>query len=307
MNLNKIALCGVVAGSVAAMGCGNSTTPAGTDAGTDAAAMTMEPISVTYIVGEISIPSMPSGAMSNITPGFNLDDKVSVDGGAGNCEDFIQDFVNEQGETGVDNQLVGSLIGLLSGFVSDLDVQATVDEQISTGALLLAVRVNDIESFETDPDGVTLDLFLVDPAGCAMSPCAPMGGTVSADQMWAMQAGPALATGLSATIEGGVLSGGPLDLPLSFEASGMTIDLVIRDARVGGDISEDGMANGNIGGELRIDDIVALAEMIMPGIGETARGILTDSADLSPSSADPMTCESISAGIGFSAVSGTLE
>jgi hypothetical protein len=267
----------------------------------------MPPISVTYIVGEISIPDMPSGAMANITPGFNLDDKVSTDGGAGNCEDFIQDYVNEQGETGVDNQLVGSLIGLLSGFVSDLDVQMTVDEQISTGALLLAVRVNDIESFETDPDGVTLDLFLVDPAGCMMSPCAPTGGTVSADQMWAMQAGPALATGLAATIEGGVLSGGPLDLPLSFEAGGMTIDLVIRDARVGGDISEDGMENGNIGGELRIDDIVMLADMIMPGIGETARGILTDSADLSPSSADPMTCESISAGIGFSAVTGTLE
>lgn len=307
MNLNKIALCGAVAGSVAAMGCGGG---GGADSGPatpDAFVETMDPISQVYIVGEISIPAMPSGAMMNITPGFNLDDKVSVDGGAGDCRDFIQDFVNEQGETGVDNQLVGSLIGLLSGFVSDLDVQMTVDEQISTGALLLAMRVNDIESFENDPDGVTLDLFLVDPAGCAMSPCAPTGGAVSADAMWTMQAGPALASGLSATIEDGVLSGGPLDLPLSFDASGMTIMLTIRDARVGGDISADGLANGNIGGELRIDDIVELAEGIMPGIGETARGILQDSADLSPSTADPMTCESISAGIGFSAVPGTVE
>ena len=306
MNLNKIALCGVVAGSVAAMGCGSTTTPPGTDAGggggTDAF---MEPVDMTYIVGEISIPSMPDGTMPGTTPGFNLDGKVSVEGGAGNCEDFIQDYVNEQGETGVDNQLVGSLIGLLSGFVTDLDVQATVDEQISTGALLLAMRVNGINSFEND-SSVTLDLFLVDPAGCAMSPCAPTGGTVSADQMWAMQAGPALATGLSATIEGGVLSGGPLDLPLSFEASGMTINLTIRDARVGGDISADGLANGNIGGELRIEDIIMLAEMIMPGIGDVARGILQESADLSPSS-DPMVCDSISAGIGFSAVPGAVE
>jgi hypothetical protein len=241
----------------------------------------------------------------NITPGFNLDDKVSTEGGAGNCEDAIKNFQNSTGETGVDNQLVGSLIGLLRGFAADLDVQMTVNEQISTGALLLAVRVNDINSFTTD-SSVTLDLFLVDPAGCAMSPCAPQGGRVSADQVWEMSSRPALATGLPASIADGVLSGGPLDLPLSFEAGGMNINLTIRDAQIGGEISEDSMENGNIGGELRIDDIVELAEGIMPGIGETARGILEGQADLSPSS-DPMVCESISAGIGFGAVTGMVE
>ncbi len=304
MNLNKLAFSGVVAGSVAVMGCGGPP-PAGADAGNDAATATMEPVTVTYIVGEISIPDAPTGPMMNITPGFNLDGKVSDGTATDNCEDLNPDFVSPEGETGVDNQLVGSLIGLLSGFISDLDVQATVDEQVATGALLLAVRVNDINSFEND-SSVTLDLFLVDPSGCAMSPCAPTGGTVSAGAMWEMQAGDPLATGLSATIEDGVLSGGPLDLPLAFEASGMSIELTIRDARVGGDITATGMANGNIGGELRIDDIVALAEELMPGIGETARGILTDSADLSPSAADAQVCESISAGIGFTAVEGEL-
>jgi hypothetical protein len=303
MNLNKIALCGAVAGSVATMGCGGGGGGADSGARTDSPAMA--PVSATYIVGTITIPDAPTGAMMNITPGFNLDDKVSTEGGAGNCEDAIGDFQNPTGETGVDNQLVGSLIGLLRGFAADLDVQMTVDEQISTGALLLAVRVNDINSFTTD-SSVTLDLFLVDPAGCAMSPCAPQGGRVSADQTWEMSSRPALATGLPASIAEGVLSGGPLDLPLSFEAGGMAINLTIRDAQIGGEISEDSMENGNIGGELRIDDIVELAEGIMPGIGETARGILEGQADLSPSS-DPMVCESISAGIGFGAVTGTVE
>ena len=309
MNWNKLALCGAVAGSVAAVGCGGGMTnpDTGTGGGNDAAMMTMEPVSVTYIVDTITIPPSPTGAMMNITPGFNLDGKVSVEGGAGNCEDAIGDYNSPSGETGIDNQLVGILISTLMGFISDLDVQATVEEQIASGSLLLAVQVNDIESFENDPDGVTLDLFLVDPAGCAMSPCPPMGGAVSGGASWVRQAGMPLASGLSATITDGVLNGGPVDLPLSFEASGTSITLTIRDATVGGDISETAMENGAIGGELRIDDVVMLAEMIMPGIGETARGLLEMYGDLSPTTADPLLCDSISAGIAFTAVEGTVE
>lgn len=306
MNWNKLALCGAVAGSFAAIGCGSTTMPGndtGTGGGTDSPAMA--PVTMTYIVDTITIPPSPTGPMMNITPGFNLDDKVSVEGGAGNCEDAIGDYVNDQGDTGIDNQLVGILISTLMGFISDLDVQAEVDTQISSGSLLLAVRVNDINSYTSD-SSVTLDLFLVDPAGCAMSPCAPTGG-VTADAMWVQQAGAPLAMGLPATIADGVLSGGPIDLPLSFEASGEMITLTIRDATVGGDISESGMENGAIGGELRIDDVVMLAEMIMPGIGETARGLLEMYGDLSPSTADPLVCDSISAGIAFTAVPGTVE
>jgi len=309
MNWNKLALCGAVAGSIAAVGCGSTpaTNDTGTGGGNDAAVMTMEPVTVTYIVDTITIPPGPTGAMMNITPGFNLDGKVSVEGGAGNCEDAIGDYNSPSGETGVDNQLVGVLLGVLVGFLGDLDVQATVDEQISTGSLLLAVEVNDIESFENDPDGVTLDLFLVDPAGCAMSPCPPMGGAVAGGASWVQQAGMPLATGLRATIVDGVLTGGPIDLPLSFEASGTMITLTIRDAGAGGGKGGTGMGTGPIGGGLRVADAAMPAEGIMPGIGETARGLLEMYADLSPSTADPLLCDSISAGIAFTAVEGTVE
>ncbi len=304
MNLNKLALCGVVAGSIAAVGCGgtNNGTDSGTGGGTDSPAMA--PVSQTYIVGEITIPAAPTGTAMDHAPGFNLDEKVSDGSGTATCEDFQPDYVNDSGETGVDNQLVGSLLGLLSSF-GDFDVQMEVDGQISSGSLILAMRVNDINSFEND-SSVTLDLFLVDAAGCATSPCALTGGVV-ADEHWVQRTGPALATGLSATIENGVLSGGPLDLPLSFTASGTAITLTIRDARVGADIAEDGLTNGNIGGELRIEDILMIAEGIMPGISDTARPILEDNADLSPTTADPTVCESISAGIAFGALPGTLD
>lgn len=307
MKLNKLAWCGVVAGSMAAVGCGGGGGN-GTDSGmpmNDAFVPTMDPISVTYIVDTITIPPTPTGPMMNIAPGFNLDGKVSVESATGDtCEDLIGDFTSPTGETGVDNQLVGSLIGALEGFVRDLDVQAQVDEQIASGSLLLAIRVNDIESFETDPDGVTLDLFLVKQADCMMDTCPVMGG-VMADQNWVQRAMP-LATGLRADIEGGELRGSVPALPLSFEASGTNITLTISDATVGGDITADRMTNAAIGGEIRVEDVVMLADMIMSGLGETARGLLAMYADLSPSAADPQTCESISAGLSFTAVEGNV-
>jgi hypothetical protein len=307
MKLNKLAWCGVVAGSMAAVGCGGGTDPV-VDSGTpmpDAFVETMAPISVTYIVDTISIPEAPTGAMMNIAPGFNLDSKVSVESATGdNCEDLIGDYTSPTGETGVDNQLVGVLISTLQGFVSDLDVQAQVEEQIASGSLLLAIRVNDIESFDTDPDGVTLDLFLVKQADCTMDTC-PVTGGVMAGQDWVQRAMP-LATGLAADIEGGTLRGSVPALPLSFEASGTAITLTISDATVGGDITATSMTNAAIGGEIRIDDVVMLAEMLMPGIGETARGLLVMYADLSPQSADPLTCDSISAGLSFTAVDGNV-
>jgi hypothetical protein len=308
MKLNKLAWCGVMAGSMAVVGCGGGTDPVA-DSGTsmpDAYVVTMEPVTTTYIVGTITIPPEPTGPMMNIAPGFNLDGKVSVESSTGaTCEDLVGDYISPTGETGVDNQLVGILISTLSGFVSGLDVQAQVNEQIASGSLLLAIRVNDIESYENDPDGVTLDLFLVKQADCAMDTCPVMGG-VMAGQRWTQRAMP-LATGLPANIRGGMLRGSVPSLPLSFEASGRTITLTISDATVGGDITATSMTNAAIGGEIRIDDVVRLADMIMPGIGETARGLLVMYADLSPSSADPLVCESISAGLSFTAVNGTIE
>jgi len=220
MNLNKLALCGAVAGSIAAMGCGGPS--GGTDSGPSGSdSPAMAPVSQTYIVGTITIPAAPTGTAMDHAPGFNLDEKVSDGSGTATCEDFQPDYINDSGETGVDNQLVGSLLGLLSSF-GDFDVQMEVDGQISSGSLILAMQVNDINSFTND-SSVTLDLFLVDAADCATSPCMLPAAGVTADQHWVQRAGMPLASGLAATIEDGVLSGGPLDLPLSFTASGTTM------------------------------------------------------------------------------------
>ncbi len=296
-----------IAGSAMTLGCYG---PSGNDAAVyccnDESLGRPEPVSRTYIVAAFVIPDAPTGPMMNITPGFNLDGKVSDGTAMNDCEDLDLDFVSPRRETGVDNQLVGSLLGQLTSVFTDLDVQATVDARVASGSFLLAMRVNDINSYEND-SSVTLDLFLVDPAGCDASPCAPMGGTVSAGAMWRMQAGPALATGLSATIEDSELSGGPLDLPLTLDVRGTTIDLTMRDARIGGHITATDLTDGGIGGALRVEDLVSSFEAIEPGLGETVRDLIAASADLTPSAADAQVCESVSAGIGFTAVEGTIE
>jgi hypothetical protein len=83
--------------------------------------------------------------------------------------------------------------------------------------------------------------------------------------------------------------------------------MTVRDSILEGDVSAFGLENGVLGGGILVEDLVLLAEMIMPGIGETARGILVDLADLSPSAADPLVCREVSAGMGLTAVPGTLE
>lgn len=293
-NVKTLALSGVALTSMMALGCPSNPVTPGPDAGGDSGPA-MEAISQTYIVGAINIPNGPDDM--NRVPGFNLD-MVTSDGTAAGCVGVTEDFTSFTGEVGTDNQFVGALVGILAAV--PLDVQMAVDEQIASGALLLAMRVNDINSFSAD-SSVTLELFLVRQADCAMSPCA-VTGSVMAGQAWRQDAVALTATPLSASITGGQLRGSVPALPLTFTASGEEISLTIRNATVGAGITATGLTNGAIGGSLRVMEILDLAEQIMPGIGPTVRPIIEGNADLEPSAADPNTCGAISVGLGFTAV-----
>lgn len=295
MNKKTLALSGLALGSMMALGCGD---PAPT---TDAGPMVsdtgpgMDPISQTYIVGAISIPAGPD-AMNRV-PGFNLDGMVNDGTGVG-CVAGSEDFTSFSAEAGTDNVFVGSLVATLNGFLGGTGVQGAVDEQIASGALLLAMRVNDINSFASD-SSVTLELFLVRQADCAMSPCA-VTGSVMAGQAWRQDAVSLTPTPLSASISAGQLRGTVAALPLSFTVSDTPVTLTIRSANVGAGISATGLTNGAIGGSLLVADIVALA-MPLAG-GADVSGIIGPFADLDPMAGDPNTCSSISIGLGFTAV-----
>lgn len=296
MNKKTLALSGLALSSMMALGCGS---PNNTDAGmggSDTPVPTMEPVSRTYIVGAITIPEAPD-AMNRV-PGFNLDATDSMDGGGDGCVGSNPDYTSLTGEAGVDNLFVGSLVSTIQT-LGDINVQTSVNEQIASGSLLLAMRVNDINSFAND-SSVTLDLFLVKQGDCAGETCPVVGG-VMAGGAWT-QRDAAYATGVSGSITAGSLRATVPSLPLNFTASGTMVNLTIQNANIGATITEGGLATGQIGGGIAFSQLVTIAMMLEDSLTEETLRSVVD-ADLNPRAADANTCDGISVGLGFTAVS----
>ncbi|MBX7196126.1 MAG: hypothetical protein K1X94_28985 [Sandaracinaceae bacterium] len=264
------------------------------------------PASVVFVLQSIDVPNAPTGPMMNIAPGLDLDGRVSDGTGTATCEDYAVDFVSPSGTTGVDNQLVGNLIPLIDAVASGFDVQAQIAAQVADGTLLVAVRVHDLDD-ALDDASVLVDVFLVKPADCAADVCPPAGGVVSAAEHW-LDRGMPIATSAPGSLAGGRLRAQISSFAVTVDVpGGVPFPIVLRDAVLEADFSLFGLDDVSIAGGLTIDELVAYFESVMPGIGETARGILEDSADLKPGAGTPMVCERISGGMGAVGVPGTID
>ncbi|MFO0686369.1 MAG: hypothetical protein U0234_30175 [Sandaracinus sp.] len=110
---------------------------------------------------------------------------------------------------------------------------------------------------------------------------------------------------VTGSIAGGRLTAVTSQLPLHFEASGMSIDLVLREVHFGGRITATGITGGEFGAKVLVDDVVMLAANLGLNVDRaTIEGVVPP--DLDPQAADPMTCDAISAGMGFTAITATL-
>ncbi len=96
-------------------------------------------------------------------------------------------------------------------------------------------------------------------------------------------------------------------LVLSIDTGDIQLDLTIRDAELRFDIDENGLTNGMIGGGLPVADIVAAADLTMPGAGELVQPIAQNAADVVPSADDPLVCTTVSLGIEFDATTADLQ
>lgn len=247
-------------------------------------------VSMTYIVGTMTIPNGPA---AGVTPGFNLDGINSGMGGGVGCVASNADYTSTTGEPGVDNLFVGSVVSTLMT-IGGVNVQTSVDDQIASGALLLAMRVNDIDSYTSDAR-VTLDLFLVKQAACAGAMCPVVGG-VMPGQAWRQRA-VAYVTGAPGTITGGTLRSSAPSLPLTVS----TLNFEIQNANISAVITPTGLRTGQIGGTIPFAQVLTAAMMIMPGVSESlVRGIVHP--DLNPRVGMPATCDGVSIGYGFTAV-----
>ena len=97
-------------------------------------------------------------------------------------------------------------------------------------------------------------------------------------------------------IVGGRLHGGEWTVPIAFDFQGRRIVLLVHDARITGDVSDgDGVALGELGGVLLVDEVTAMWMCTVCG----------PESDISPQ-ADGRRCDGFSVGIGFTAVPALL-
>ena len=283
MDWKKLALCAALAaGSLNLVACGD-----------DPGMMVPDPVTHTYVISTISIPE----ATGTMAAGFNLDGMVSTGEGT-TCVDLSPDYTSTNDmEEGTDNGLA-SLLPTLAMLVGG-PLDETLQAQIVDGSFLLLMEVSDINGFNND-DSVMVQLYI----GSVPGGGAPMiaGATLAPGQAFD---GMAIGTPQTGSITGGRLTVATPLLTLAIDTGDFMIDLPIRTAQIRADISATGLGNGAIGGSLRVEDIATAAEMIMPFLGYTVRGGLGGVADRQPQAADPTTCDALSVGILFNAVSAT--
>ncbi|MFK7991985.1 MAG: hypothetical protein AB8I08_38565 [Sandaracinaceae bacterium] len=264
----------------------------------------------TWVVSVVGLPEASGGQAA----GFNLDNLDSGEGSDGTCEEFAADFtgINDPAHVGVDNALQG-LVGTIETAALDADdcggstdgcLDRTLQQQIAEGSLLLIMEVSGINDYVFD-DSVMVQLALGEVPGGGM-PMVGGDGQLAAGQTFnSMQT---LGTPVSGDIFRGRLRAQTNGLTININAGGFMLPLVISDAQIRFDVATDGssLSNGLIGGSILGSDIVAAVTEIDPDLVETAEGLISTLADISPSAADSQVCEAVSVGLTFAAVNATV-
>ncbi len=228
------------------------------------------------------------------TAGVNVDGIDSGSGGRrGSCEERKPDYVSSVTfRPGVDNQLSGALLATLVS--NGVDINANIADAMARGTFLLLVTVEGIDDFVEDAS-VTVRLALAQTESGPM-PLTDPDGTISAGQSFREL----MLLGESAgAIHGNRLSMHVDRIPIPL-VLGSTETTDLTSAELTARISESALFDGEGGGGLSVDALIAFAAS--NGFETIARAVLPSLADLDPSAADDTVCESISAGFRLEAV-----
>ena len=268
---------------------------AGGDApsGTDAPAI--EGTTYTFVLDAITTPPTAAGGQA---PGFNLDGQVTYLPGDA-CTSRQTDFVSPEGVMGVDNQFVGSVVGLVRQFVPTFSPQRALNGEMQRGRLLLGVRLRGVEDLAND-ERVAVDLMILRPSSCETDTCA-LTTSIAAVEAWRVY-DDALATNLTGSIRRGRLEVHADALPLAFTVGELSIALTLYQASLAADVSAAGLQRGAFGGAVRIDETAALADSLRAGTGSLVVNALSDAADFSTGSE----CDALSLGAAFAGVTANI-
>ncbi len=251
--------------------------------------------SYSYVVSVVAADRVVMGEVA----GINVDGVDNGRGGrTGTCQERRPDYVSSvTALPGVDNQLSGALLSTLES--GGLDINGNLAQGIREGTFLLMITVDDVDDFVDDPDGVSVTFAIGRTA--SGDPPIVSGGLIAPGQTFdvAMMLG----TGMG-TISGNRLEASVASIPLPLVIGDPTSTTDLANAQISARIAGDRLFDGEGGGGVSVEELVAFAET--NGMGELARTLLPMFADLEPSATDPLDCLSISAGFRLEAVSAVI-
>jgi hypothetical protein len=225
--------------------------------GDDDGGTTIDPTGTdhTYVASSLNLPENAAEAM---TLGLDIDNKAN---------------------DGVDNQL-GMVLGSIGALAPDLDLQASVDEQVDQGSIILLanVKAKDLAS----ASGVGLYVYLgqnPNPAACTDANDMVCRHHLTGTAMFEIDpAGPTDAA-IGGRIVNGKFTGGPGTVNLQIAlAGGVPIDLPLQKAKAEiNAVSATGWTSGKIGGAISQDDI---NNNVVPAIANTVRTSFDETCDV---------------------------
>jgi hypothetical protein len=185
-------------------------------------------------------------------PGFDLDGRVSDDNDSASCGK--KDFIDEEGRTGIDNQLA-PLVPEVEKLVGDA-VDGLIQGAINDGSLVILMEMENVD----DPLNDDCVNFTVQ-NGEIRRPNLGTDGTVEAYQTFTPDAMAARSHASNAKIENGVFTAGPFPVSLPLAFFDVAFTLHVQNARFRFTIDEDGLMHGYMGGGV-------LPQEILDGVGQ---------------------------------------
>jgi hypothetical protein len=247
-------------------------------------------LTITYV---LSTADVTPPDMLRQTAGFDLDGMPGT-GTSDRCDDALDLTSSVTGSPDVDNQLSTNVGTILDG----PEPRTVIEAQIASGELLLLLEVANVDSF-TDDRQVSVRLIAGRvPAGATM-PMTGADGRLTPGQTFAEDT-------VLATLEDAAIVAGRLELtvdalPIFVRVGEGDVALTVRPLRIATDIRATGLSNGELGGGIGVLDLLAFLEMLgTTTTEEELRAMLRP--DLSPRMDDPATCDAVSLGFSFEAV-----
>ncbi len=296
--LHRNLMLGLFCGSLGAFGC--SGTPE-VDGGTDTGGEVNQPPGMTYdyVVRTLTIDD--SDAVELGHTGFNVDGLFSGPTDADGCnhEDFFSLHDRDQHRpsgcamgtagctAGVDNQLP-TVINSVQAAAMGMDLRMVLADQIRNGGVSILIRVADVNDFVNDPS-VNVRIWQGFPefADCSTAFSGSAQYSVSSASLRA--GGTNIDTDASFNFPGSIVGGrlivttgtGTFRLPLP-EIMGARINLDLNQAQVRLSLSNDGMTgtNGDMGGYVSGNALVAAVIAIVPDFGPAVEAILSGVVDV---------------------------